>query len=40
MSNNKMTTMHAKDLNQVSTGQRIMSTLVKIGTYTFLSLWL
>ena len=36
MSNNKMTTMHAKDLNQVSTGQRIMSTLVKIGTYTFL----
>ena len=31
-----MTTMHAKNLQQISAGQRIMSALVKLGTYAFL----
>ena len=36
MGKNNMSTMHAKDLQRVSASQRIMSTLVRIGTYAFL----
>ena len=36
MGKNNMSTMHAKDLQQVSSSQRVMSTLVQIGTYAFL----
>ena len=36
MSNEKMKTMTAKDLQQVSAGARIGGTFVKIGTYAFL----
>ena len=31
-----MSTMHAKNLQQVSAGQRVMGALVKLGTYAFL----
>ena len=36
MDKREMSTMHAKDLRNVSAGQRIVSGLVKIGTYAFL----
>ena len=36
MDNNNMTTMHAKDLQDVSATQRVMGALVKFGTYLFL----
>ena len=36
MDKKNMTTMHAKDLQNVSVGQRIVSTAVKGFTYLFL----
>ena len=36
MEKNNVTTMHAQNLQTVSASQRIVSTLVKIGTYAFL----
>ena len=36
MEKNNMSTMHAKDLRQVSASQRIVSATVKFGTYLFL----
>ena len=36
MEKNNVTTMHAQNLHTVSASQRIVSTLVKIGTYAFL----
>lgn len=36
MDKNNMTTMHAKNLQTVSASQRVMSGLVKFGTYLFL----
>ncbi len=36
MEKNNVTTMHAQNLQSVSAAQRIVSTLVKIGTYAFL----
>lgn len=36
MEKNTMSTMHAKDLQHTTATQRVMSTLVKIGTYAFL----
>ena len=35
---NNMTTMHAKDLQDVSATQRVMGALVKFGTYLFLGI--
>ncbi len=36
MEKNTMSTMHARDLQQTTATQRVMGTLVKIGTYAFL----
>ena len=36
MENNKMTTMHERDLRQTTASQRIFGTLAKCGTYLFL----
>ncbi len=36
MEKNKMTTMHERDLQQVTTGQRVFGTLSKCITYLFL----